>query len=123
MSLLLPPATISYQHGSLAGSSLLAAYIAAGGTLTVLLSLSHLFTRIVGEMAYLPASNRVRVSTLTFLGARRDIEVDPQHVLPLGGRALVQRLEIVGQGGVFMYSVRYGRVLDEQLMARLLLGR
>lgn len=120
MAFFLPPATISYQQGTLPGSTLTAAYVAAGGTFTVLLSLSHLFTRVIGEMAYLPDTHQVCMSTLTFLGDRRDILVDPTHILPLGGRGLMQRLEIVGHG-IFVYSVRYGQVLNAELMARLIL--
>lgn len=119
MSLLLPPATLSYQQGSLPSSTLTAAYLAAGGTLTVLLSLSHLFTKVIGEMAYLPATGQVRISTLTFLGNRRTIVVHPQHILPQGGRGVVQKLEIVGYGE-FGYSVRYGQVIDADLMAQIL---
>lgn len=121
MALFLPPATISYQQGTLPGSTLTAAYVAAGGTLTVLLSLSYIFTRVIGQMAYYPDTHQVGVSTLTFLGDRRNILVDPRHILPLGGRGLLQRLEIVGHRGTFVYSIRYGRVLNAELMAQLIL--
>ena len=121
MTLLLAPATVSHHHGGVAGSTLTAAYVAAGGTLTLLLSLSHLFTRVIGEMAYLPASNRVRLSTLTFAGDRRDIVTEPQHILPLGDQhSLLQGLEVIGHPGVFRYSVRYGQIIDSELMAHML---
>jgi hypothetical protein len=122
MFLFLPPATLAYKQGSLAGSTLTAAYIGAGGTLAVLLSMSQLFTKVIGEMAYLPATDQVRVSTLTFFGGRRDILVPPCHILPQGGGGLVQRLEIVGHSGVFRYSLRYGRVIDADITARMLLN-
>lgn len=120
MTLFLPPATISYQHGTLPGSTLTAAYVAASGTLTVLLSLSYIFTRVIGQMAYFPDTHQVGVSTLTFLGDRRNILVDPRDILPLGGRGLVQRLEIVGHNRTFVYSTRYGQVLNAELMAQLI---
>ena len=120
MALFLPPATISYQQGALPGSTLTAAYVAAGGTLAVLLSLSYIFTRVIGQMAYFPDTHQVGVSTLTFLGDRRNILVDPRQILPLGGRSLVQRLEIVGHRGTFVYSIHYGQVLNAELMARLI---
>ena len=126
MGLLLPPATVSYHHGSLTGHTLTAAYVAAGGTLTLLISLSHLFTRVIGEMAYLPATDQVRVSTLTFLGGRRDIVVDPQYILPHGHgdeRGLIQSLMIVGHRGTFRYSVHYGQVIDVNIMSQVLLHR
>lgn len=122
MLLFLPPATLAYKQGSLAGSTLTAAYIGAGGTLAVLVSMSHLFTKVIGEMAYLPATDQVCVSTLTFFGGRRDILVSPHHILPQGGRGLVQKLEIVGHGGVFRYSLRYGQVIDADITAHILLN-
>ena len=122
MALFLPPATLSYQHGSLAASTLLSAYIAAGGTLAILLSLSHLFTRVVGEMAYLPARHQVRVSTLTFLGGRADLLVAPEEILSQGdGGRLLQRLELAGSKKVYLYSLQYGHVLDTHLMNDLLM--
>lgn len=124
MALFLPPATLSYQQGALSGGTLLAAWTAAGGTLAVLLSLSHLFTRVVGEMAYLPASGSVRLSTLTFMGGRRDLVVPPEHLLPQeGGGRLLQRLELVGSQQLLLYSLRYGCVLDHKLMTQFLLVR
>ena len=122
MLLFLPPATLAYQQGSLSSATLNAAYIGAGGTLAVLLSMSHLFTRVIGEMAYLPATDQVRVSTLTFFGARKDILVSSHHILPQGGQGLVQRLEIVGHSGVFRYSLRYGQVINADITAHILLN-
>lgn len=124
MALFLPPATLSYQQGALSGATLLAAWTAAGGTLAVLLSLSHLFTRVVGEMAYLPASGSVRLSTLTFMGGRRDLVVPPEHLLPQeGGGGALQRLEVAGSEQLLFYSLRYGHILDQKLMAQFLLVR
>ena len=123
MSLLLPPATAAYQHGSLGGHTLAAAYVAAGGTLALLLTLSHLFTKVIGEMAYLPATHRVRISTLTFLGDRRDIVVDSQHILPVEDRGPLEGLEIVGRAGILRYSVRYGEITDTDIMEHVLLHR
>lgn len=123
MSLLLPPATAAYHHGSLAGHTLAAAYSAAGGTLIFLLSLSHLATKVIGQMAYLPATHQVRISTLTFLGDRRDIVVDPQHILPGEDRGPLQGLEIVGRAGILRYSVRYGQITDADIMEHILLHR
>ena len=120
MGLLLPPATVSYTQGGLPGSTLSTAYVAAGGTLSLLLSLSHLFTRVIGEMAYLPSSGQVRLSTLTFLGDRRDILVSPHHLLPLQDRGILQGVEVVGHSRIFRYSTRYGQVIDRELMDRLL---
>ena len=120
MSLLLPPATVSYTQGALSGSTLTTAYIAAGGTLTLLLSLSHLFTTVIGEMAYLPSTGQVRLSTLTFLGDRRDILVSPHLLIPLENKGILQGLEVIGHSGVLRYSTRYGQVVDGKLMHRLL---
>ena len=120
MTLFLPPATLSYQQGSLPGSTLLAAYVATGGTLAILLSLSHVFTRVVGEMAYLPEDHQVRLSTLTFLGGRRDVVVTPEEILTQGGGGVVQRLELVGSKKVYLYSLHYGHVINTGLMEDLL---
>ena len=120
MGLLLPPATVSYSHGGLSGSTLTTAYVAAGGTLSLLVSLSHIFTRVIGEMAYLPSTGEVRLSTLTFFGDRRDILVPPHLLLPLEDKGALRGLEVIGQSGVFRYSVRYGQIIDSELMNHLL---
>ena len=132
MAAFLPPATFSYQHGTLSGGALMAAWGATGGTLALLLSLSLLSTRVVGEMAYLPdaghvrVEGHVRVSTLTFMGYRRDLVVPVEHLLPqedgrggAKGRAL-QWVELVGHYRLFLYSLRYGVVTEEKLANRFL---
>ena len=128
MAAFLPPATFSYQHGALGGGALISAWGATGGTLALLLSLSLLSTRVVGEMAYLPAAGHVRVSSLTFMGDRRDLVVPQEHLLPQeggrggGGKAL-QWLELVGHERLFLYSLRYGVVVEQELATRFLLVR
>ena len=74
-------------------------------------------------MAYLPATNQVRISTLTFLGDRRDIVADLHHILPAGDKGLIQGLEVVGHSGTFRYSARYGQIIDSDLMIRVLYER
>lgn len=123
MSLLLPPTTFSYHHGNISSLTLITAYLAAGGTLSILITLSHMFTKVIGEMAYLPTTNQVRMSTLTFLGSRRNIVVAPQQIIPYEDKGHIQQLEVIGQPGTLRYSVRYGQVIDCDMMVKILLHR
>lgn len=71
----LPSASIISNGGlpSLAEGSLVAAVV--GGTIVAGSTMSWYTERIVGEMAWLPARNSLRVSTLTMWGDRRDVDL------------------------------------------------
>ena len=119
--LLLPPLTHWYSTGLVSGHTVVCAWGAAVGTTAVLGLLSHYFRRFVGEMAVQPATSTLQVSTLTFLGGRRDLVFPLDHVVPFsdsqsksGGH--FQTLEVSGQRETFLYSLRHGRILDRKLM-------
>lgn len=120
MGVLLPPATVSYINGDLSGTGLTLAYVAAGGTLSILLSLSHLSTSIIGEMAYLPVTGHLKLSTLTFLGYRKDILILPSQIIRNTHSGFFSELEVKGHPRTFRYSIRYGKILDRELLAHLI---
>ena len=125
MLLLLPPMVYWYHLGEITTKVLSGAGIAALGTTAVLLVVSHYFRRAIGEMVYCPHITSIRVSTLTFMGGRRDLCFSVDRVVPffdcqkrMGGA--IQRLEVTGHPEVFLYSLRYGHMLDRNLMFHVL---
>lgn len=125
MLLLLPPMGYMYLHGDITSKSLFYASTAAVGTSAVLLTLSYYFRRVIGEMAYVESSNQLRLSTLTFTGRRRNIEFNVEDVVPFSDSQLrvggaIQRLELRNHPEVFLYSLKYGRILDLELLQILL---
>ena len=125
MLLMLPPMAYMYLSGDITGRSLAYATVAAVGTTAVLLILSYYFRRVVGEMAYVSSTNHIRVSTLTFVGGRRDLYFKADDIIPFAdaqlrqGRA-IKRLEVKGHPEVFLYSLKYGRILDNELLHKYL---
>lgn len=125
MLLMLPPMAHMYVNGDVTGKSLVYATVAAFGTTGVLLVLSYYFRRVVGEMAYVPSTNHLRVSTLTFVGGRRDLYFKVDDVIPFADAQLregrtIKRLEVKGHPEVFLYSLKYGRILDFELLNKYL---
>ncbi len=123
--LLLPPVTYWYSLGHVGGVALLGAWSAALGTTAVFCVISTYFRRFVGEMAFLPSTCSLRVSTLTFMGGRRDLVFPVDDIVPfddsqVGVGGAFQRLEVQGHRGVFLYSLKYGVVLDSDAMGRVL---
>ena len=123
MSLLLPPVTHWYTTGVIGGVTLAGAWIAGLGTTAVFSVLSHYFRQFVGEMAYIPTDNSLRVSTLTFMGNRRNLVFPLEDVVPVSDSesrpgGVFWRLEVADY--VFLYSPRYGNILDAQLMRKVL---
>ena len=125
MLLLLPPMTYLYLHGDITSKTMIYASVAAVGTTGVLFTLSYYFRRVVGEMAYVRPSNQLRLSTLTFIGGRRDLHFNVEDIIPFADSQLrmggaVQRLEFKGHPEVYLYSLKYGRVLDFELLQKYL---
>ena len=125
MFLMLPPISYMYLTGSIEARSVVYATLASTGTAAVLFILSHYFTRVVGEMTYITARECLRISTLTFAGRRRDLEFNIDDVVPyldsqtrVGGA--IQRLEINNYPEIFLYSLKYGRVLDFERLRKCL---
>ncbi len=123
IALLLPPVTHWYIQGDVGGGALVGAWLAAMGTTAVFGILSNYFRQFVGEMSLIPSSRSFRVSTLTFMGGRRDLVFAVEDVVPFAdsqtgerGRRAFQRLEVVGHREVFLYSLKYGSVLDTTIM-------
>ena len=121
MLLLLVPMTFWHHLGAVNLSTLTFAWVAAAGTTGVFVALSKVFTRCVGELALLTHSGDVRVSTLTFMGRRKDITTPANRIVPYSDTANrlgspLQRLEITNSPHAYWYSVRYGKVLDVDLM-------
>ena len=125
MLLLLPSMSYMYLNGDITGKSMSYASIAALGTTAVLLILSYYFRRVIGEMAYISSTNCLRVSTLTFFGGRRDLYFKVEDVVPFTDTQLrvggaIQRLEVKNNPTVFLYSLKYGRILDAELLQKYL---
>ena len=125
MLLMLPPMARMYLNGDITGRSMAYATVAAVGTTAVLLILSYYFRRVVGEMAYVSSTNHLRVSTLTFIGGRRDLYFKVGDVVPFADSQLregrtVKRLEVKGHPEVFLYSLKYGQILEYELLHKCL---
>ena len=124
MLLLLVPVSRWFASGELGLKQFALAWTAAAGTTAVLAVLSVAFSRVAGEMSYLPRSDCLCVSTLTFMGNRRQLEFPLRTVVPFAdsqtsGSAL-QRLEVEGSRTVLVYSLRHGHILDSELMNKAL---
>ena len=125
MLLLLPPMARMYLKGDIAGDSMTYASIAALGTTTILFILSHYFRRLIGEIAHVSSTGHLKLSTLTFFGGRRDVYFKVADVVPFADSQLrvggaIQRLEVKNHPEVFLYSLKFGRVMDSELLQKYL---
>ena len=65
----------------------------------------------------------LRVSTLTFMGGRRELRYPVSSIVPFtdsNTSGAVQRLEINGETISFFYSIRYGQILNRNVFEKLL---
>ena len=120
MVILLAPMTFWHHVGTVDLSTLTFAWAAAAGTTGVFVALSKVFTRCVGELALTPSGD-VRMSTLTFMGNRNDVVVPANCIVPFSDMANrmsspLQRLELTSSPHKYWYSIRYGKVLDVEVM-------
>lgn len=125
MLLLLGPLSYWYKEGIVSYPQLLYGCSAAIGTTIVLLVLSYGFSKVIGELAFSHSTNTVRMSTLTFLGYRRETCIPLDHIVPYTdcqrkSLSIVQRLETVHPHCVYYYSLRYGQVRDYELLRKVL---
>ena len=125
MLLLLGPLSYWYKEGIVTYPQLLYGCTAAIGTTIVLLVLSYGFSKVVGELAFSHSTSTVRISTLTFLGYRRQTCIPLDHIVPYTdcqrkGLSIVQRLETMNPRCVYYYSLRYGQVRDYELLRTVL---
>ena len=127
MTLLLPPIGYMYLHGDITAKMMGYASFAAVGMTAVLLVLSHYFRRVVGEIVYIKSCDQeqLTVSTLTFAGGRRNLKFNVEDIIPFSDSQLrmggaIQRLEFTNHPEVFLYSLKYGRVLDFDLLQKCL---
>jgi hypothetical protein len=122
----LVPFTIHWHNtGVLTTKDFLCGGVALAGTGAVLTILSYYFCKLVGEMRYNQRMNNLRVSTLTFWGNRRDLDLPADRVVMfvesqthMGGT--FQQLEFFGHPETFFWSLRYGRVLNLELLRKVL---
>lgn len=122
MLVLLVPMTVWHHVGTVDLSTLTFAWAAAAGTTGVFAVLSKLFTRCVGELALVTHSGDIRVSTLTFMGRRKDVVIPADSIVPYSDTANrlsspFQRLELTNSSHTYWYSMRYGKVLNTDIMA------
>lgn len=125
MGALVPPALYWYSVDKLTTGGLVCGGVALVGTSAVLGVVSYYFSRLAGEMRYNAKENSLRLSTLTFWGNRKEVELPADGVVTfvesqtrMGGA--FQRLEVKGRGEVWLWSMRYGRVLDLEVLCRVL---
>lgn len=125
MLALLPSVTYWYSIGDLSAYAFGCGCTACLGTTGILVFLSNYFSQLAGQLAYNPTKNTLKISTLTFWGKRRELEFPVERVVGfvesqtrMGGA--IQRLEIQGHGEVFLWSLRYGRVLNLELLCKVL---
>ena len=76
-------------------------------------------------MKYDPQDDTLRVSALTFWGHRKEVEFPANDVVTfvesqsrMGGA--FQQLEVKGLDRTFLWSLRYGRVLNLDLLCKVL---
>lgn len=123
MLLTVPPLSYWYYIGSISTKSLITGYTAATGTVLVLCSLSYAFSKVLGELAYCKQTESVRVSHMDFLGRRRDLELHLKELVPFSdnntSKSAIKTLETLSNGK-YLYSLKYGRVLDPQLLLSVL---
>ena len=126
MTTLLGPLTYWYSVGKVSSYVLWCACASTLWGTAVLCAMSYAFTRVVGELSYCQHNNTVQLSTLTFMGRRRDCQLPARAIVPFSdGRfaltdAIFQRLEVIEPQGVYYYSIQYGRVLDRDVMTKVL---
>ena len=122
MTTLLGPLTYWYSVGKVSSSILWCAYTSTLGVTAVLCAMSYAFSRLVGELSYCQHSNVIQLSTLTFLGRRRDHQLPAHVIVPFSDshKVLFQRLDIIEPQAVYYYSIRYGQVLDWDVMKKVL---
>ena len=125
MLALLAPMTHWYNLGLIASKTLVSSYAASLGTTAVLLVISHYFTRVIGELRYKASNDTLRISTLTFWGNRKEAEFCAGKVVDflesqtrMGGA--IQKLEVRDQSVVYLWSLKYGRVLCHDLLCKVL---
>lgn len=121
----LPPLVRWYYLGSISTYSLGCSFVASLGTAGVLVFLSHYFRRVVGEMKFDPSTQTLDVSTLTFWGRRRERYIPLDKIVSfeesqsrMGGA--IQRLKVEDSKEDLLWSLRYGRVMDLDLLCKAL---
>lgn len=125
MAALLPLTAHWYAVGTATAKEFAFGGVAILGTGAVLAIVSYYFRRLAGEMRYSPGKDTLRISTLTFWGNRRELVFPVDRVVLFVesqthmGRAF-QQLEIIGHDEIFLWSIRYGRVLNLDLLCRAL---
>lgn len=125
MLVLLPLTAHWYTLGSLTGKAFLCGGVSLVGASAVLGIVSHYFSKLVGEMWYSARTDTLRICTLTFWGNRKEAEFPTDSVVTfvesqrhMGGA--FQQLEVKGHGETLLWSLRYGRVLDLDLVCKVL---
>ena len=125
MLALLPPVVHWYSVDKLSATALGYGGVALMGTASVLAIVSHYFSKLVGELHFDPRHEKVRISTLTFWGNRREEEFPADDIVMfvesqtrMGGA--FQKLEFRGHKKVYMWSIQYGRVLNLDCLRKVL---
>lgn len=122
---LLPLTAHWYTMGMLTAKEFACGGVAIVGTGAVLVILSYYFRKLAGELRYNMCTDTLCVSTLTFWGNKRDVDFPTDRVVifvesqtHMGSP--FQQLEIMGHDETFLWSLRYGRVLNLDLLCRAL---
>ena len=129
MILSLPPLSYWYHMGTITGNTLIYGFLAAGGALVVLCSLSYSFSKVVGEIGYDGYLNTMQLSHLSFFGKRRNIEINVDRIIPfhdsqsdrhnpIHSLRPIQKLEFDNK--VYYYSLRYGNIVEPKILKELL---
>jgi hypothetical protein len=130
MFISIPPLSYWYSIGVVDGINVIYGCTAAASTLGVLAGLSYVFRRLLGEISYCEKSRTVSLSHLNFMGKRCNIEVDVEKVVPyydtqslssIGLHRYLQRLELTDYNNLsYYYSLRYGMIMDHELLKKIL---
>ena len=126
MTTLLCPLTYWYNVGNVSSYVVWCAYSSTLGVTAMLCAMSYAFSRLVGELSYCERNETIQLSTLTFFGRRTNSQFPARAIVPFseGRRGLTKstflRLDVTKPQGVYYYSIKYGRILDWELMKKAL---
>jgi hypothetical protein len=113
------PLSKGYMDGSVEGQTLA---LAGGGAIaisSIFFGVSVFLQRFIGRVSLSSDQDKVTISTISFWGRRKDLTVKVEDIVPFrdtnSDRTLFHHLEVTGISRTFVYSLRYGHVLDKKL--------
>ena len=114
------PLSKGYIDGSVEGSTLA---LAGGGAVIIsgiFFGVSAILQRFIGRITLSQKENEITISTISFWGRRTDLRFNVNDIVPFSDsnrdHSLFHRLEITGADSSYIYSLRFGYVMDKKLL-------